>query len=1184
MAHPSETRVLTIYKASAGSGKTYALTYEYLRDLLTVKNPETGEYRLNHPAFSPKGSNVNRHRHILAITFTNKATEEMKKRIISRLHDLTVMPASDAKDADYANDLMALTGCTREQLAMTAAAALEQLLFDFHNFNVSTIDSFFQRVLRNFARELDRQGDFEIELSESVVMNSAVDDMLDDFNISLAGTTPLETWLERFMKDEIDRGEKGDLLNRNSRSHREMVSLISKITSEKFTPYEQAMKDYLSDSGMRLTALQVAIDRRIKEIKEEIAGMATSIITELSGYKDNGGIVSFALNFVKKLANHEDLDIKKELIPYNTGEKKIFKKTHTCPDDVKARIEDEISRAAGLRIHLDELALIKSALYTLSFLSFAWDYLHKFYTENNVVLLANTNNLIHRIIDGSDVPFIYERLGTRLHNFLIDEFQDTSKMQWSNLKPLVANSIAETHDNLIIGDVKQSIYRFRNSEPDLLHRQVQEDDFPLYSTVRGDKTAENTNYRSSATVITFNNTLFRRLATKMKIGGYEHVVQAVPAKHADFRGYVRFLPISKLQKGGAKKNESEDENLSERERIEKKCQQLPLLAEQIRRQHLRGGYRFKDIAILCDKRDECAKVIEYLLQYHSDIPVLSSDSLLLESSPAVKLIIAMLRLLSNVQAGRSTGRGGKDYASLADMNLAVSRFEYFISQPESNGDPEVALGRALDSAESVESVVGEILASHPSSLQALIDSIISQRIPPQMRHDQLPYLLALQDYVAQYSERGTQSVNSFLRWWDENSSSFTIPFGSDIDAVTVLTVHKSKGLEFPCVHLPFASREVVSKKYKNAYIWIPMPRLEGIDPSLLPPAILTKVNKVGDWEKGLFYDTFKAYLRTGEIDTVNLTYVAFTRAEAELIVYYDPKEDMGKDLSECLGQEATAEERSLDFTLDLARYFDSETGEFILGEETFEKNLPRNKDNASKDAHNESADVAESANGTEGADVAEGIDVAESADKVEKVQPEPYSPEYHVYPRPDTQIITSVESLLDEKADIEDESPSPTRRERRGFDSPEIVYGNMMHDILSNTRLISDLDSAVALVAASKQYDAEEVKKGGETLRGVLNMNREELARWFRDFDTVLCEQSIYIPNIPKPNYRRPDRLVFRPDGRVEVVDFKFTASEEPEHKTQVREYVSLLREMGFDLAGGWLWYPLLPGSPTVKC
>lgn len=1140
IASDSADRVLTIYKASAGSGKTYTLTYEYILALLSVKNPATGEYRLNHARYMPSGVQSNRHRGILAITFTNKATEEMKSRITARLHDLTRLPAPGEKDADYAAELCAVTSCTRQELAESANEALKQLLYDFHNFNVSTIDSFFQRVLRNFARELDRQGDFEIELSVSAVMSAAVDAMLDDFNVSWREKKSLERWLSDYMKSAIEEGSKSNILDRNSTAHRKLVCLISSITSETFAPYEKEMKEYLLNSD-KISRLARAVKERIGELLKISADEARELMAQVEALPKTGGMSKRCQNLINdKIIGSADMKFKDVLTQLRRAEEAddYYNKGAIAPPPLQDETRALIYRCMLRRVRIEELRHISKGLHTLAFLSFAWGYLDRLLTENNVVMLASANSLISRIIDGSDVPFIYERLGVRLHHFLIDEFQDTSTMQWENLKPLVANSVSERHDNLIIGDVKQSIYRFRNSEPDLLHRRVQDDDFPLYAKLRGELDKDNTNYRSAVEIVKFNNTLFSLLPQMLNVPGYEHVVQAIPPKNADCHGFVHFIPVMQDE------NEDSDkgEQLTDEEKMLKKFPSLPLMASEMRRQIDEGGYRFRDIAVLCSKRDECAAVIEYLLKNHPDIPVLTDEALYLVKSPAVKLIISVLRLISNVRSARGdSGSTGHEYATLADMNLAVSRYEYFVSDSASDISPEEALSKALSDTETVDDAVRRILSSHPASLQALIDNIISARVPEKMRSEQLPYIMALQDYVAEYCERGLQTVNAFLRWWDEHSAKFSIPLGSDIDAVNVLTVHKSKGLEFKCLHIPFASWELLSKRYLSDARWIEMPRLDGIDAELLPPVVLLGTNTFDNCPESVFYDEFQRYKAEGVSDTVNLTYVAYTRAASELIAYYNPKKGIGQNLLSAFSLNFYPDEHDVPYTVDLASCFDEATGEFILGSPT--KAM----------AEKEKTEVAES-----------------------------YSPSYQVCHRPDAQVITSVDSVLELDPDIDDCPPPPRRK---GEEPPQVRRGNMMHEILSNTRRYDDLSQAVALVAAASNYDASEVKEAGTFLAEALNLSRDNLARWFRDYERVLCEQSIYInTGTSLPATRRPDRIVFLPDGTVEVVDFKFTSEEQPEHIDQVHEYVTVLRAMGYKVTGGWLWYPLLPGSPVVTC
>ncbi|MDE6652887.1 MAG: UvrD-helicase domain-containing protein, partial [Muribaculaceae bacterium] len=745
--------MLKIYKASAGSGKTYTLAYEYIKALLGVKNRETGRYCLNSAKYlNGKPESTNRHKYILAITFTNKATEEMKHRIIDKLDALSVLPVAGNKDADYADRLCDEFGCTRAELAEVAGKALRQLLNFYSVFNVTTIDSFFQRVLRTFARELDRQGDFSIELNDMLAVQAAVNAMLDDFNREGKIDSPLGRWIVGYLATQFESGEKTNFFNRRANLHTTLVNLLSKISEETFKEHEEDMEKYLAiDDGnggsqLKVDALLKALAARRADIIVEVKDI---VAADLQALADRGvtldqvkGSLCVA-KYIKeyfltgKLCTKEMINYT-NFVPYTEGTKDPFKKTFKGTDADKEAFADMLRIARSKYFDYFGIQSIERAVGTFTLLAYAWRYLKEFSTSNNTVLLSDTGSILNRIIGEEDTPFIYERMGVNLRNFLIDEFQDTSRLQWSNLMPLVGNGLSEGHDSLIIGDEKQSIYRFRNSDSSLLHTKVEKDlPAPEYgTTVYGTGTKENTNWRSASDIVLFNNTLFTNLAYALHVDGFENVCQAVASKNLHHRGYVEFVPV---KDDDVKEAYGDDSDL--KDEAMRTYYTVDLMASRMMRQHDELGYSWKDMAVLVNTNKEGALVVERLMTAYPAITVMSEESLYVRRSPAVQLIIGVLQLMNVPDTGEVSADGFPTSSQLARI---MSRLEYYRGQGFPV-DEAIDLAKAPDASGGMQVGIDAIRQSRPSSLPALVETIIREQLSEDDRRSQVAYLTAFLD-------------------------------------------------------------------------------------------------------------------------------------------------------------------------------------------------------------------------------------------------------------------------------------------------------------------------------------------------------------------------------------------------------------------------------------------------------
>ncbi|MDE6486003.1 MAG: UvrD-helicase domain-containing protein [Muribaculaceae bacterium] len=1141
--------MLTIYKASAGSGKTYTLAYEYIKALLGVKAEGKDSYTLNSARYSPSGHRQRcRHRGILAITFTNKATEEMKARIVSKLNSL----AKDGPEADYADRLTALMGCTQAELAEEAGAALRDMLHDYRHFNVSTIDSFFQMVLRTFAREVDHQGDYEVELNDRYAVASGVGMLFDELNFGEAPReAQIKNWIASYMRERIARGQSFNVFDRSSRLSGEVVRYVHRMCGEDFKPYAAATQAYLDDPA-RLRRYRAAIRTARADIAEAMRAAAIAALEGLDAEPGGRAIGKSALVGMLETAakgvmpdaskfavgDPEKAKTFKAILREGGDDKDVYtvsklpkiKRQTVFPASTLTALLRGAARAMQEAFVRDSvLQMLADATASLEFLGLAWKYVADFRRENNLVLMSDTNDLLRRIINGAEVPFIYERIGMELHTFLIDEFQDTSVMQWANLRPLVANSIDEA-DSLIIGDEKQAIYRFRNSDSSLLHHRVANDDFPGRHRERGSAPADNTNHRSAHGVVRFNNALFTRLAAQYGVEGYENVRQSLFGKLDGLGAYVCVRPMTSLTAGTA------DEN-ARPSSAELRDASVDAMAAEVVREH-EAGYAWSRIAVLVRRRADAREVVDALMRRHPEIPLLSNEGLRLDSSAAVRMIVSVLKFVDRSYTTDAPADADEQrYASYGDILLMLSRFEYELGRGDCT--PGQALDRAVDGSggEELRSEATGVRSAKAANLPALVEVIISRNVPEEQRAREFAYISAFQDVVLDYCAAYNPSVHAFLAWWEQNGAKQTVGAAATLDAVTVMTVHKAKGLEWDCVHIPFANWEI---EPRSEDVWLETATVAVGDPDDRPPVLALPLSRLWTAAGSPFAGKYAENATLQVADNLNMTYVAFTRPRRELHVHYDPSRGVGKLLQPALmsahPSDATPE------GMPLPEGAEGAGGTFVYGEPT----VPEEESPVESDG-----DVCP-------------------------------TPRYTVCFRDDTRELTTIDDLTTHDPDLGigneeqklDDVPAITHSPEEHARALAAARGNNLHNILARMTVAADLPRAVAATALREGLDEAVQAEYTATLRHAFDEAGDLAGRWFRPGLKVLTEQTIYVGE--RGESFRPDRIVFYPDGSIDIVDYKFTSEPRDEHRTQVKGYLAMLRAMGHTVLRGYLWYPEL--------
>ena len=1092
--------MLQIYRASAGSGKTFTLAYEYIKLLLGVKNPETGEYELNRKL-------SDRHRGILAVTFTNKATEEMKQRIIHELAVIGNMEPGWDKPSEYADDLCRELHCSPAQLSVAAAKALRCLLFDFNFFNVSTIDSFFQIVLRTFAREADIDGNYEVDLDNRRAIGYGVHELFDSLTLdgNSGDTRRMVHWITQHLLGELANGRSVRLFDRSGSIHSDIVSFIDKVSNDIFVVHFEEMMAYLSKPELLQRFVEKINNEEISILTTTRSNCKAAIAAiEQRGYTD--GKLKVSANLLKQLmrcaeygeemgaSKSADKALEDVMSAYG---KALADRLSANPD---VALDDVISAACqSIVLGKTQLRLIRetrSSLFILGLLERVYHHLNEYRAANKTILLSDTNSILREIIGEDDAPFVYERVGLWIRHFLIDEFQDTSRLQWENIRPLLREGLSSGDDSLIIGDEKQCIYRFRDSDPTLLQHQVT-DEFSQQSKPHPNNNGISTNWRSSAIMVDFNNSLFKVLAEQTGFSDiYKNVEQKVPSKvEKQQRGYVKISEIDSVKK-------EEFRELSLKQMIEDICAQL------------RAGYKPAEICVLTRRNPEATLVIDHLMEAIASkreelqgVSVISDDSMAIDSAPVVKLVLSVMRYMAipsieDVEVNQAQKKVDK----ARETARLINRYQYLMSV---NADSQQALSGAvtdttIDASKLLEGISDSMVCFNVPSL---VERIIAHYVLPQVAAEQNMHLSAFVDVVTDFCSRGVADLQSFLRWWDEEGYRSKISAPADENAIRVMTIHKSKGLEFKCVHIPFADWDVV--KFRFSSWFVTNGRFGNIAPEIVPPMLpLTPAKYMTETQ---FSDQYQKMVSEVQLDELNVTYVAFTRAKDQLCVSYPTSSGSGDKINDILSVAFD----SIEFTnmsIPDSEEIPDEVSIRTIGSPT----TPLEEETKKKTALHPQG--------------------------TEDMKP------YVTSPRDDLWSTLDVESYLD----------YGLARDR----------GIVLHDVMARVLRDSDLEHAIAKCSYRGRLPKDMAQEVLEHLSAQLE--RAEVKPWFSGFERVLRERPLILES---GEVCRPDRVVWTAAGTVDVIDYKFGEERPKLYSDQVKGYMSALEKMGCKQVRGFIWY-----------
>lgn len=1167
---------LLVYRASAGSGKTFSLTRQYLKHLLQ------------------QGRRVVPER-IQAVTFTKKATAEMKVRIIGELATLSHHPEQSAHRSWLTDQLR----ISESELTLRAESALRLLLRDYSNFRVRTIDSFFQEVVRAFAYDLGRSSVPTVWLESDRLHEEAINELLSRLE-QLAGSSPTAPPQSEAQTPELQQAERESLMQERSQlqslyedifERGERQSGMKNSLRELAKQFEKGKLAGVTGEGgrafpspLQVQQLKDLVGKHYEETRRQILSLCRTYIDDF--VREVGPIdevVSHGkdgfLSPLTKINHSMELFQNNTLTIYSTKRYRTFvdgetRKARSGFPQAKSKVISDATEEAWhqrlkeldaelqrlLPLYLT-LGAIRDKIAPLTLIASLADIMEEYRREENIVLMSDASVLLEQILSGGgklspeeqlDEPnFIYERVGAKIEHHMIDEFQDTNREQYAGFRPLINNSITEGKGCLIVGDAKQSIYRFRDSDATLLSNDIVRD-------FAGSLQAESliTNYRSDRNIIAFNNALFTALIPAVErlfrdldlrdgeeeeeYTALQEMVTNLVATYADVEqkpnstnpGLVVVHRYADSQKGGGGKSkepepeeaepepelsEDELEELSDEEyflhgvRADIKDLELQQLVQVVRDVQLRG-YRASDIAVLVLKRTVATKVAEALSvasRWERDARIsydfTSEEALLVSSALSVSFVIAAMYYM--LHPADPTYR-----ENIQTCYQQASKSERTLSEHEL--DELHRLGRR-----SLYEIAEGLIARYPEVFVAAEEA----------------YVIKLLELLHLQGQDEAADLPDFLDYWESKGKTNKIVSSASERTLTIMTIHKSKGLDFPVVLLPsLDKRKLLPSSDQADTLWLKLP-------SALPQEILDcGIRQVPVEHKEALGNSYFRLQHLQELlrnafDLLNLLYVACTRPSHELHLWVPnatkSKGSRGKSQRDIL-EDFSHLQSLLTVLFDDPAFREANPfyAETQMDGAQIPEDAPHNPE-ASRGGEAESSEVADA-----------------------------------ILPIGQLRSYPSTEGLDRLSKDMDRFFQQITQRPLE--ERPRREVGWVMHLVLSQIRTEADLPRALQRVLHKGYVPEEEISLLEERLRAILN--HDSCRRWFDGSAQVITERTILYREAERSS--RPDRVMRYADDRVEVIDYKF-GRHEASHSRQVQRYMRLLQQMGFADVRGYLCY-----------
>ena len=1049
-------------KASAGSGKTYRLAYEYVRSV--IEEP-------------------NLYRHILAVTFTNKATGEMKRRILKEINFL-----AEGVRSLYLNDLERDLRFSPAEIRRRALMARTRILHDYSHFSILTIDKFFQRIIRSFIKELGVDLNFNLELQTDSLLGRAADQLIEDISINDA----LKRWITDFIEERIQENKRGEIKT-------ELVGLGVELFKETFrvqTRHENSplvSKEKLGKIVGQATAKARSITDRMQRTAQkalEMIGEAGLDPTDFSSGKN--GFTNYFVKTAAGTIGPYGERVKEALL----SDEKWYAKSAPC----KAEI---IALTPRLRPLLEELCdlwdknfrflssarLLRENYRNFALLSDLSEKITELCNRENIIPISETNTILHKLIEGNDTPFIFEKAGNHFSRFMIDEFQDTSTMQWENFIPLLQNAVSQSDDKpvLLVGDVKQSIYRWRGGDWQILARDI---DRRFDSVIHSELT---TNHRSLRGIVEFNNRIIegcvgiddKRLALTLDQAREKGTISS--ACHDRLTGMLRKAYAGHVQT--PRKEEWKGYVTITRYRPhEEGGENFPPVISRLEELQARG-YAPGDIAILVRSNNDGKEIASLLLDYksqHPDSPyrydVVTAEALTIGAAPVAGFIITCLRLAVNPEDAirQTVFRRWMDIPFDAPI-------------PEQEADFLRSL-RTLPPQEAFEKI--------------LIRYCLAEK------QENIAYIQALHEQIIDFSTSTIADLPLFLKWWDETGATQSMHIPENRSAITIITIHKAKGLEYKAVIIPRCNWEMNPKT--SSILWADCAGTPFESAGRIPIRFKKEISE------SFFAEEYFNELVLSHIDNINTFYVAATRAEEELHIMM-PETKTKQENKKVKKSEST----KIGLLVMESVSVSGDTA--MLG-----------------DLKGRVSDTAEGTLIEFGTPVVHG----------EKIQDENRSVQYV-----SRKSEMKIRSRMPMQRYTEENEALPTLSPRN--------YGILMHHLFEKVNTEQEIETELKNMLDNGVLATSEVAALKATITHAFD--NETIRSWFdSSWETVRNENEIIVPGAPFP--RRPDRVMIRGKEAV-VVDYKFGTLRDSSYNRQVRSYMSLLQEMGHEPVRGYIWY-----------